>query len=55
MSFRRQLFNALAKHDRKFLLSIVDRNIRNPLDAPRGIATFRKQWDLDADDSPVWR
>lgn len=55
VSFRRQLLNALAKHDRKFLLSIVDRNIRNPLDAPRGIATFRKQWDLDADDSPIWR
>jgi len=55
VSFRRQLLNALAKHDRKFLLSIVDRNIRNPLDAPRGVAAFRKQWDLEADDSPVWR
>lgn len=54
-SFRRQLLNALAKHDRKFLLSIVDRNIRNPLDAPRGVAAFRKQWDLEADDSPLWR
>lgn len=55
VSFRRQLLDALAKHDRKFLLSIVDRNIRNPLDAPRGVAAFRKQWDLEADDSPVWR
>lgn len=55
LNFRRALLDALAKRDRKFLLSVVDRNIRNPLEAPRGIAAFRKQWDLDADDSPLWR
>lgn len=55
VSFRRQLLNALSKHDRKFLLSVLDPNIRNPLDAPRGVAAFRKQWDLEADDSPLWR
>ena len=54
-SFRRQLLNALSRHDRQFLLSVLDRNIRNPLDAPRGVAAFRKQWDLEADDSPLWR
>ena len=55
VSFRRQLLDALARHDRKFLLSVIDRNIRNPLDAPRGVAVFRKHWDLEADDSPLWR
>lgn len=55
VSFRRRLLTALAQHDRQFLLSVLDRNIRNPLDAPRGIAAFRKQWDFEADDSPLWR
>jgi hypothetical protein len=55
ISFRNRLLEALQKHDRKFLLSVLDRNIRNPLDSPRGIAAFSKQWDLQADDSPVWR
>jgi hypothetical protein len=55
VNFRKRLLTALEKHDRKFVLSILDRNIRNPLDTPRGIAAFRKQWDFDADDSPLWR
>ncbi|OGA37965.1 MAG: hypothetical protein A3G24_02365 [Betaproteobacteria bacterium RIFCSPLOWO2_12_FULL_62_13] len=55
VNFRNRLVNALAKRDRKFVLSIVDRNIRNSLDSPRGVAAFRKQWDFDAEESPVWR
>lgn len=55
VGFRNRLLNALVKRDRKFVLSILDRNIRNSLDAPRGIAEFRKQWDLDAEDSALWR
>lgn len=54
-SFKRRLLDALARHDRKFLLSVLDRNIRNALDAPPGVAAFRKQWDLEAEDSPLWR
>ena len=55
IGFRNRLLEALQKHDRKYLLSVIDRNIRNPLDSPRGIAAFRKQWDFEADDSPLWR
>jgi hypothetical protein len=55
VSFRNRLLAALEKRDRKFVLSAVDRNIRNSLDAPRGIAEFRKQWDFDADDGALWR
>ncbi|MGQ0751084.1 MAG: hypothetical protein ACT4PS_11160 [Betaproteobacteria bacterium] len=55
ISFRNRMLEALQKHDRKFLLSVIDRNVRNPLDSPRGIAAFRKQWDFEADDSPLWR
>jgi hypothetical protein len=55
VNFRKRLLTALEKHERKFVLSVLDRNIRNSLDAPRGIAAFRKQWDFEADDSPLWR
>lgn len=55
VSFRNRLLNALEKRDRNFVLSILDRNIRNTLDTPRGIAAFRKQWDFDSNDSVLWR
>lgn len=55
VSFRNRLLTALEKRDKKFVLGILDRNIRNSLDAPRGVAEFRKQWDFDAEDSPLWR
>lgn len=55
VSFRNRLLDALVKRDRKFILSIVDRNIRNSLDTPRGIAAFRKHWDFDSEESGIWR
>ena len=55
VSFRNRLLAALEKRDRKFVLGVLDRNVRNGSDAPRGVAEFRKQWSLDADDSPLWR
>ena len=53
-SFRRRLLEALEKRDRKFVLGVITQNVRNGSDAPRGIAEFRKQWDLDGADSPFW-
>jgi hypothetical protein len=55
VSFKNRLLNALERRDRKFVLSILDRNIRNGFDGERGVAEFRRQWNLDADDSPLWR
>lgn len=55
VSFKNRLLDALTRRDRKFVLSILDRNIRNSLDTPRGIAAFRKQWEFDAADSVLWR
>lgn len=54
-NFRARLLEALAKRDRAYVLGILDRNIRNGSDRPRGIAEFRKQWELGAKDSPFWR
>ena len=55
VSFRNDLLNALAAHDRGFVLSVVAANVRNTMDVPPGIAQFRKQWETDSDTSPLWR
>jgi hypothetical protein len=53
-AFRKRLFEALEKRDRKFVMSIVSSGVRNGSDSPRGTAEFRKQWLVDAEDSPLW-
>ena len=53
--FRARLLAAIEKRDRQFVLSVLDPNIRNGNDAPRGIAEFRKQWELDVDTGVFWR
>ena len=53
-AFRKRLFDALEKRDRKFVMSIVSSGVRNGSDSPRGTAEFRKQWLVDAEDSPLW-
>lgn len=53
--FRDRLLTAVQQRDRKFVLGIVDRNVRNGLERPRGMDEFIRQWDLDAEDSPLWR
>ena len=53
--FRDQLLQAVQQRDRKFVLGIVDRNVRNGHERPRGIDEFIRQWDPDGEDSPLWR
>jgi len=53
--FRDRLLTAVQQRDRKFVLGIVDRNVRNGLERPRGMEEFVRQWDPEADDSPLWR
>lgn len=55
LRFKNRLVEAVQKRDRKYLLSILDSNIRNQLEGTRGIAEFRKQWDIDAADTALWR
>ena len=54
LRFKKRLQDAIDRKDKQFLLSILDRNVRNQTEATRGIANFRKQWELDTADSPVW-
>lgn len=53
--FRDRLLTALQQRDRKFVLGVIDRNVRNGLEQPRGLEEFRRQWGPDADDGPLWR
>lgn len=51
--FRARLLEALARRDQKFVLGIVDSRIRNisPID---GVTEFRKLWEPQSADSPLW-
>lgn len=53
--FRDRLLEAVQQRDKKFVLGIVDRNVRNGREQPRGLTEFMRQWDPDAEDSPLWR
>ena len=55
VQFRGWLQEVLQRGDRKALAGIIDPNILNPLEAPRGIAAFRKLWDLDGTDQRLIR
>ena len=55
VAFRANLLAALRRGDRAALLNMVDRNITNGLEAPRGAAEFRKLWELDTKDDRVLR
>jgi len=55
VSFKNRLLDALDKKDRKFVLGILDKNVRNSFDGTRGLAEFKRLWDFDAEDTPLWR
>ena len=54
-SFKNRLITAISRRDRKFVLSILDPNVRGGAESARGISGFRKQWELDSDTSPLWQ
>lgn len=53
--FRDRLLEAVQQRDKKFVLGIVDRNVRNGIGQPNGHEEFIRQWEPDAEDSPLWR
>lgn len=55
ISFRNQLLNAVDAKDRDYVMGILAKGVRTSLEAPRGPAEFRKQWDVDGEKSPLWR
>ncbi len=55
VQFRAWLLEALQRGDRRALAGIIDANILNALETPRGIAEFRKTWGLDGTDTQFIR
>lgn len=55
VAFRNRLLAALKRGDRRALLAVVDRDIVNALDTPRGIAEFRRHWELDTKNDRLLR
>lgn len=55
VSFRNQLLNAIETRDRRHVTAILAPDVRPGLEAPRGPAEFRKQWDIEAENTPLWR
>lgn len=55
IAFRNQLLAALRRGDVNTLINVIDRNIVNGLEAPRGVAEFRKLWELDNKSDRVLR
>jgi hypothetical protein len=53
-SFKKRLVAAIEKRDRKFILGILDKNVRTGLEGGRGASEFRKLWELDSEASPLW-
>jgi hypothetical protein len=51
--FRARLIDALLKRDHKFVDSLIERKVRN-ISGDDGIAEFRKLWELQKADSPLW-
>jgi hypothetical protein len=54
VSFRNRLLNAVEARDRKYVMGIVAQDVRASLEARRGAAEFRTQWDVDGENSPLW-
>jgi hypothetical protein len=53
-AFRTKLVEAAKKRDAKFVLSVVDRNIKNSFGGNDGINEFKKAWKIDSPNSEFW-
>ena len=54
LSFRTKLIQAAKNKDSKYILSIVDPNIRNTFGDDNGIRYFKKVWKIDNPKSEFW-
>lgn len=54
LAFRTKLIAAAERHDAKYILGIIDPQIKLGFGGDDGIANFRKQWKINAKDSPFW-
>lgn len=53
-AFRQKLIEAVKKQDVKFILNIIDRNIKNSFGGSGGIEEFKESWKIDDPKSEFW-
>ncbi len=53
-AFRTKLIEVAKKRDAKYILSIVDRNIKNSFGGNDGIEEFKKSWKINRSNSEFW-
>lgn len=54
LAFRTKLVEAAKKRDAKYVLSVVDANIKNSFGGNDGIAEFKKYWKIENPSSRFW-
>lgn len=54
LAFRTKLIAAAERKDAKYVLSIVDPNIKNGFGGEDGIVKFKRGWKIDRKDSEFW-
>ncbi len=54
LKFRERLLAAIDRRDAKYVIGIVDPNIRNSFGGNDGVAEFRKAWKPERADSELW-
>ncbi len=55
LEFRTKLIEAVQKRDVKYLLSVVDKSIKNGFGGNDGINEFKKQWKIYNRNSELWK
>jgi hypothetical protein len=55
LAFRKKLIAAAERKDSKFLLSIVDPNIKNGFGGQDGLANFKREWKITSKNSRFWK
>src|SRR5687768_17160229 len=54
VAFRGKLIAAAKRRDAKYILSILDKDIKNGFGGNDGIAEFKKQWKIESPASKFW-
>ena len=54
LAFRTKLIAAAKSRDAKYILSILDKNVKNNFGGGGGVAEFKKQWEIDRPNSKFW-
>lgn len=53
-TFRTQLIAAVKRRDVKYVLGVLDPNIKVSFGGDEGVSDFKKYWDIDSRDSKLW-